>query len=116
MPERNDRDEHIRACVARFDHLLSSEPEQLAPPLVLRAERAIADMAARQFDLLAAFEQARIPADEFYRAFVEATQRGYADVDLILGRPRFLRIFEAPPEAVAELFDPEAFAAAQRTR
>lgn len=116
VPQPNDRDEHIRSCVARFEQLIDAAPEPIERTLVERADQAVAAMTARQFDLLSSFEQRHLAADEFYRSFTDATREGYTRVDQALGRDRFLRLFGAPPEAVAELFDPEAFAKAQQAR
>jgi hypothetical protein len=86
--------------------------ERLDPGVRARVEQIVAATAARQRELVLAFEDGKIAPETYLDAFNELVATDFRRLDEVLGRDAFLAIFSDPPEATAKIIDPQAFAAA----
>lgn len=84
----------------------------LDPGKRARLEQIIARMAREQYDLIGAIEHGHMSAEDYFDHFARLVRRTFDEMDRILGRTDFERVFGAPPEAAQTLIDPEAFARA----
>jgi hypothetical protein len=77
-----------------------------------RVKQIMAVSAREQYDLLTAAESGEIAADVYLERFTALIQRTFADIDRVLGRADFERVFGAPPDQASGIVDREAYAKA----
>ena len=68
--------------------------------------------AREQYDLLTAAEGGVIAADVYLERFTDLIRRTFADIDRVLGRADFERVFGAPPDQASGILDHETYAKA----
>ena len=79
-------------------------------------ERIRTASAQEQFDLLSAAEQGALGAEVYLQRFTALLQRTFADIDRVLGRADFERVFGGPPEDALGIIDRDAYARARGLR
>ena len=113
VTETSERDEFAAECVS---DLLQLVEQRLGGDLDARRrvaiERARIASAREQFDLLTAAEDGRIGADVYLKRFTDLVQRSFAEIDRVLGRADFERVFGGPPEDALAIIDRDAYARA----
>lgn len=77
-----------------------------------RLEQIIARMAQEQYDLIGAIEHEQMSPEDYFDRFTRLIRQAFDEIDRVLGRADFERLFGASPEAARTLIDPEAFARA----
>ena len=70
--------------------------------------------AREQYDLLTATESGEVAADLYLERFTDLIRRTFADIDRVLGRANFERVFGAPPDQASGIIDRAAYAKAHR--
>lgn len=108
------RDPFVEQSVQRTNTLLERElGSKLDPGVRTRVQQIVAATAARQRELVLAFESAEITPQTDLSEFHQLVAADLRRIDEVLGRAAFLAVFGEPPEAVARIIDPKAFAAAR---
>ena len=79
-------------------------------------ERIRTASAQEQFDVLSAAEQSAIGAEAYLERYTCLLQRTVAEIDRVLGRADFKRVFGGPPEDALGIVDRDAYARAQRSQ
>jgi hypothetical protein len=106
-------DPFIDEAVQRMNLLLDRAlGDRVDPGVRARVEQIVAATAARQHELVLAFEDGKIAPETYLDAFNELVATDFRRLDEILGRDAFLAIFGELPEVAAKIIDPKAFAAA----
>jgi hypothetical protein len=103
----------VEQSVQRMNLLLDRAlGDRLDPGVRARVEQIVAATAARQRELVLAFENREIAPETYLDAFNELVGTDFRRIDEVLGREAFLAVFGEPPDVAAKLIDPQAFAAA----
>ena len=70
----------------------------------------MAAAARQQHDLLEAADHGEVPADVYLERFAALLRRMFAELDGVLGRAAFERVFGAAPDDALGITAPEVFA------
>ena len=93
--------------------LLDRAPgDRLDPGVRARVEQIVAATAAKQRELVLAFEDGKIAPEAYLDEFNELVATDFRRLDEVIGRDAFLTVFGDPPDVAAKIIDPKAFAAA----
>ena len=108
-----ENDPFVERSVRRMNLLLDRAlGHRLDPGVRARVEQIAAATAARQRELVLAFENHEITPETYLDAFNELVATDFRRLDEVLGRDAFLAVFGEPPDVAAKIIDPKAFAAA----
>ena len=111
--ESTEKDHFVEQRVAELVLLIEQHlGRDLDPGKRAEVARIRAVSTHEQFDLLTAAEDGTIDAEVYLERFTDLLQRTFADIDRVLGRADFERVFEGPPEDALGIIARDAYARA----
>lgn len=114
MTEPSDRERFIDDRLAQLEKLLGKRlGGDLDPGKRARIRQIMVAAGGKQFDLVNAADRGELAADVYLDRFTELLRSTFVDIDRVLGRADFERVFGAGPEHALGIVDPEAYAAAR---
>lgn len=105
-------DPFVEQSVLRMNLLLDREfAGELDRGVRARVGQIVAGTAAKQRELVLAFENGEITPQTYLSEFNELVASDFRRLDEALGRDAFVAVFGGPPHAAAKMNDAKAFAA-----
>jgi hypothetical protein len=117
VTEITERDQFVEERVAELVLLIEQHlGRDFDPRRRAEVERIRTASAQAQFDPLTAAEDGALDADLYLERFTDLLSRTFADIDRVLGRADFERVFGGPPEDALGIIDRDAYARAHGLR
>jgi hypothetical protein len=111
--EPSEREQFVDVRLARLTELLDQHlGRRLDPGKRARVKQVMAAAAREQYDLLHAADRGDVPADAYLDRFTALLRRTFAEVDQVLGRAEFERVFGGAPDQALGIVDVETYARA----
>jgi hypothetical protein len=111
--EPSDREQFVDIRLARLTELLDQHlGRRLDPGKRARVKQVMAAAAREQYDLLDAADRGDVPAAAYLDRFTALLRRTFAEIDQVLGRADFERVFGGGPDQALGIVDVETYARA----
>ena len=107
----SEREFFVDERMSRLDELLDQHlGRDIDRGTRISLQQIMAGAARQQHDLLEAADRGEVPADVYLERFTALLRRMFAELDGVLGRAAFERVFGAAPDDALGIIDPEVYA------